>query len=106
MTDKKKQRELIVEIMKADENSGLYDDPARKQTAVNWLIKEVELISNSKGISRDKIIEFYNQAIQQAKQMEKQQIIEAHGKQLKKTQTAGNYEYWLTGEKYYNETYI
>ena len=36
---------------------------------------------------------------------EKEQIIEAHGKQLKKTQTAGNYEYYLTGEQYYKETY-
>lgn len=37
--------------------------------------------------------------------MEKQQIIEAHGKKLKKTQTGGNYQYWLTGEQYYQETY-
>jgi hypothetical protein len=42
---------------------------------------------------------------QLALEMEKQQIIQAHGKQLKKTQTAGNYEYYLTGEQYYQETY-
>lgn len=30
MTTKEKQRELIVEIMKEDEKSGLYDDPAKK----------------------------------------------------------------------------
>lgn len=42
---------------------------------------------------------------QLALEMEKQQIIQAHGKQLKKTQTAGNYEYYLTGEQYYKETY-
>lgn len=42
---------------------------------------------------------------QLALEMEKQQIIEAHGKQLKKTQTAGNYEYYLTGEQYYKEKY-
>lgn len=38
--------------------------------------------------------------------MEKQQIIEAHGKKLKKTQTAGNYKYWLTGENYYKQNYL
>ena len=43
---------------------------------------------------------------QLALEMEKQQIIQAHGKQLKKTQTDGNYEYYLTGEQYYNETYL
>ena len=42
---------------------------------------------------------------QLALEMEKQQIIQANGKQLKKTQTAGNYEYYLTGEQYYKETY-
>jgi hypothetical protein len=42
MTDKEKQRELIVEIMKADENSGLYDQPSRKNTAVDWLVEQLD----------------------------------------------------------------
>ena len=37
--------------------------------------------------------------------MEKQQIVEAHGKQLKKSRGVTNYEYWLSGETYYNETF-
>ena len=41
MTPKEKQRELIVEIMKADEESGLYDEPTRKQTAVDWLFEQL-----------------------------------------------------------------
>ena len=41
MIDKEKQRELIVEIMKADEESGLYDEPARKQTAVDYLFEQL-----------------------------------------------------------------
>ena len=41
MTDKEKQRELIVEIMKADEKSGLYDEPTKKQTAVDYLFQEL-----------------------------------------------------------------
>jgi hypothetical protein len=39
MTDKEKQRELIIEIMKADEQSGIY--PAMKQTAVQWFASKV-----------------------------------------------------------------
>ena len=68
-----------------------------KQTAVDYLFQELW------DRPKDKMVWFY--IFEKAKQMEKQQIIEAHGKQLKKTQTAGNYEYFLTGEKYYKETY-
>lgn len=42
-------------------------------TAVEQLIKEVELISNSTGISKIEKIELYNKAIEQAKEMEKVQ---------------------------------
>jgi hypothetical protein len=64
-----------------------------RQTAVEWLAKQ--MLWN----------EFHNPYLEKAKEIEKEQIIDAHGKQLKKTQTAGNYEYWLTGEQYYKETY-
>jgi hypothetical protein len=37
--------------------------------------------------------------------MEKQQIIDAHGNQQKKSGGVSNYTYILTGEKYYNETF-
>ena len=47
-----------------------------KQTVVDWLVEEVELISNSKRVSREEMIELYNQAIKQAKEMEKEQMIE------------------------------
>jgi hypothetical protein len=38
-------------------------------------------------------------------EMEKQQIVEAHGNKLKKSRDEGNYEYWFSGEDYYNKTY-
>ena len=38
-------------------------------------------------------------------QMEKQQIIEAHGSKLKKSSGVSNYEYWYTGEMYYNDNF-
>jgi hypothetical protein len=38
-------------------------------------------------------------------ELEKQQIIEAHGNKLKKSKCDTNYEYWLTGEMYYEQTF-
>jgi hypothetical protein len=66
------------------------------QTAVEWLFEKI----TEQGTNP-----YWDMRFIQAKEMEKEQIIEAHGKQLKKTQTAANYEYWKTGEHYYNETY-
>jgi hypothetical protein len=68
-----------------------------KETAVDYLFQK--LWDNPK----DKLT-WYKFLID-AKEMERQQIVEAHGKQLKKTGTAGNYDYWLTGEQYYRENY-
>ena len=68
----------------------------KKQTAVEWLFAEYINPKNQTSMAS---------LFLEALQMEKEQIIQAHGKQLKKTQTAGNYEYWKTGEQYYNETY-
>jgi hypothetical protein len=68
-----------------------------KQTAVEWLHEQLTSTWYD-GKSSKEVLEI-------AKYKERDQIIQAHGKQLKKTQTAGNYEYWKTGEQYYNETY-
>ena len=38
-------------------------------------------------------------------ELEKQQIIDAHGNKLKKSKGVTNYEYWLTGETYYQQTF-
>lgn len=68
-----------------------------KETAVDYLFQKLW------DTPKDKLT-WYKFLID-AKEMERQQIIEAHGKQLKKTGTAGNYDYWLTGEQYYRENY-
>ena len=44
-------------------------------TAVEQLVEEVEVISNSTGISRIEKIELYNKAIEKAKTMEKEQSL-------------------------------
>ena len=63
-------------------------------TAIEWLIDQID----NKGKWR-------NEVLNQAKEMEKQQIIDAHGSKLKKSRGVTNYEYWYTGEQYYNETF-
>jgi hypothetical protein len=65
-----------------------------KQTAVEWLVKELGLEGRNHT--------FYN-TIEQAKAMEKEQIINAIDSQY-------NYDKWpkelpTLGEQYYNETY-
>lgn len=69
-----------------------------KQTVVEWL--EKELIKHGSGAVRT-----FGDLFEQAKEMEKQQIIEAHGSKLKNSKGATNYEYWYTGEMYYNENF-
>ena len=81
-----------------------------RQTAIDWLVEQLdEQVFRIDHVERriNISISFEDMMTlkKQAKEMEKEQIILAHGKQLKKTQTAGNYEYWLTGQQYYNETY-
>jgi hypothetical protein len=67
-----------------------------KQTAVEWLVNQLKGVYES---------DYLNKLIEQAKEMEKQQIIEAHGSKLRKSRGATNYEYWYTGEDFYNENY-
>jgi hypothetical protein len=93
MTPKEKQRELIVEIMKADEQSGLYDEPIRKNTAVDYLFKELW------DRPKDKMVWFY--IFEKAKQMEEGQIAVAYS-----TGTLeGVTQNFTNGYSYYEKTY-
>jgi len=65
------------------------------KTAVEWLIEK--MLDSGIGICKE--------WREQAKEMEKQQIIEAHGNQTKKSRGVSNYTYILTGEEYYKETF-
>jgi hypothetical protein len=63
-----------------------------KQTAVEWLMLEKALV----GYIDDEMV-------QQALELEKQQIIDAHGL-IAKLQEDGTHKL-ISGETYYNETY-
>jgi hypothetical protein len=67
-----------------------------KQTAVEFLKKMLK--DNSSEVFEGNIWE-------QAKEMEKQQIIDAHGNKEKKSTGVTNYTYILSGEEYYNENF-
>lgn len=68
MTAKEKQRELIIEIMKSDEESGLYT--TRKQTAVDWLFQKLW------ETPKDKMV--WHSILEKAKEMEKEQMNDAY----------------------------
>jgi len=90
---KEKQRALIIEIMKADEQSGLYT--TRKQTAVDFAVEQLEKLIPSGNQIIIKII------IEKAKQMEKEQIIIARQDGLDNGFSNGSWDSNL----YYKETY-
>jgi hypothetical protein len=77
-----------------------------KQTAVDWLADELSKydIHNPISLSNWNILK---QLIEQAKQMEKEQIIEAYEKGYTEDipyPVSGGY-YRMNAEQYYNETY-
>ena len=78
-----------------------------KQTAVGFLKKHIEndAIALYDGFMTftefmDKLDGYYNKA----KEIEKQQIIDAHGSKLISPKGLAS-EYWKNGEQYYNETF-
>jgi len=67
-----------------------------QQTAVEWLVEQIKSDQNQKALSASG----WMQVIEQAKQMEKEQIVEAHGLKYYDLN-----EETVTGEQYYKETY-
>lgn len=63
------------------------------KTAVEFLIEQITDSTMS-----------IREAFKQAKEMEKQQIIEAHGNKLITPKTS-DCAYWRGGEEYYNKTF-
>lgn len=67
-------------------------------TAVNWLIEQIKNDQNQKALTGLE----WMKVIEQAKEMEKQQIIDAYSQGDKDGYPDGSY---TTGEEYYNQTY-
>jgi hypothetical protein len=73
--NKEKQKQLIIDIMDEDAKDGLY----KQQTAVEWLIEQIEK-GKIEIVYSDKIhsIKCIPEIIQQAKEMDKQQKMDAY----------------------------
>ena len=69
-----------------------------KQTAVEWLVEQLPIYGYN-------VVTVYPELIEQAKEIEKEQIIDAHGNQNKKSRGVSNYTYILSGNQYYEETF-
>lgn len=72
----------------------------KQQTAVEWLESKVLELDNENFTVPYRLLE----AINQAKEMEKQQIIEAHGVQKNYKHSQIDPEI-ITGEQYYNKKF-
>lgn len=72
----------------------------KKQTALNWLLDNLLTDPFS-----ETDFQYNSNCWDKALEMEKEQIIKAHGIKEKKSSGISNYIYKYTGEEYYNETY-
>tara|TARA_R110000868_G_scaffold379937_1_gene645927 strand:- start:86 stop:343 length:258 start_codon:yes stop_codon:yes gene_type:complete len=75
------------------------------KTAIQELFSQLEIehpnLFNTNTLEGRKFINDYYKFFE----LEKQQIIEAHGNQQKKSGGVTNYSYTLSGEDYYNEQF-
>jgi hypothetical protein len=80
----------------------------KEQTAVEWLTMEAMKFLNQAitgTLNEDTIEDDVSTIITKAKEKERHQIIEAHGAKLKNSKGETNFQYWYTGEDYYNDTF-
>jgi hypothetical protein len=88
----------------------------KKQTAVEWLVDKLSLLNldihlHSEKYNVDEAIREKNKILQQAKAMEKEQIVDAYDEAFLKAWEDSGQEYYHTtrrqdnGEQFFNETY-
>jgi hypothetical protein len=73
-----------------------------KQTAVNWLVEQIKSDQNQKTLSANEWME----VIEQAKDMEKEQIIDAYCQGVTDIIKDENIFPAETSEEYYNQNYL
>jgi hypothetical protein len=77
------------------------DKENKEQTAVEQFVKRVESISNNRTLTKQESIQLYNQAIEQAKEMEKAQKATTWNNAI----DAELKNKWESFEQFHNETY-
>ena len=73
----------------------------KEQTAVEQFVKRVESISNNRTLTKQESIQLYNQAIEQAKEMEKEQKATTWNNAIESELK----NKWESFEQFHNETY-
>ena len=73
-----------------------------KQTAVTWLISELNTWQAIAGDDTNQVLDIVRKLVEKAKEMEKQQIINAHHEGFLDAYGVNEKR---TAEQYYNETY-
>ena len=68
-----------------------------KQTAIEWLVEQIENYSDT--IFYDRNLHWFEKYVEQAKEMEKEQIIDAYDRGY------DEYDIYRNGQNYYNETF-
>ncbi len=75
------------------------------KTAVQQVFSDLEKLQphlfNMHSVEGREFVNHFHKYLE----LEKKQIVEAHGNKLKKSKDEGNYEYWFSGEDYYNKTF-
>jgi hypothetical protein len=71
----------------------------KKQTAVEWLYEQLN------GLNKPILDEYFQTVFSEAKEMEKQQIIEAFDKGISNGKENDYFILTSYGEQYYNETF-
>jgi hypothetical protein len=91
----REQKKLLTEIMKADEKDGLYN----KQTSVEWLFSQIPFEWSSSKAAFE--------ALQQAKEMDKQQHGQTWDSAIKAHDDRGHVHArsLVDFDEYYNETF-
>jgi hypothetical protein len=94
--EKEEQKQHLIDMIKDAEDLELY----KEQTAVDWLIDQLEKYELYSKISFQCLKE-----IEQAKEMEKEQIIDAYFDSTSQFSVDARMDYPKSAEQYYNETF-
>ena len=73
--------------------------------SIEWFVNQVEKISNNKTLSKQKSIDLYNKAIEEAKEMHKQEIIDFARHCLNKAKDTDILTAFINTQQYYQETF-
>jgi hypothetical protein len=100
--NKEEQKQHLIDLMRMDDEAGLYADTTKNLTAVEWLQSQIQITVDGYFGSP------WAELFEQAKAMDKEQKLECWNVAHQAGRFEGKgiaEENWQTFEQYYNETY-